>query len=299
MGVFGGSSRDRIYSSYESIDGKLSEIQKRLGQQQDALTGTLAVDIQQLHTKMDYMYAQLTRIAEHGPVEAMPPPREYKPLKTASSDPKILAKLTELDKLSNLDKLNSLDKLEVLSKLSSLTKLDDLDKLDRLSKLDKLERLEELDRLKELDNLAYLKRLDVLNDIKLALPSASSFQKPVQEPVRDLPRMQNDEMALIMESLKKLTMLDRIDRAQQIMLARMGVKKESGPLQDDPKLAEISKRFIELVTVYRDQNRVLRQQNEALQAQLEEFSNDLKDIKSIISGGQQNPPKKKSTKSQL
>ena len=293
MGVFGGSSRDRIYSSYESIDGKLSEIQKRLAQQQDALTGTLAVDIQQLHTKMDYMYTQLTRLAEHGPIEVMPPPREYKQPKSASLDPKILAKLTELDKLNNLDKL------ETLSKLSSLTKLDDLDKLEKLSKLDKLERLEELDRLKELDNLAYLKRLDVLNDIKLALPSASSFQKPVQEPVREPPRMQGNDIAPLLESLKKLSMLDRIDRAQQIMLARMGVKNEEGPIHDDAKLSEISKRFIELVTVYREQNRVLRQQNEALQVQLGEFMKDLKDIKSIITGGQQNPPKKKSPKSQL
>jgi hypothetical protein len=282
--AFGGASREKIFSSYESIDGKLADIQKRLGQQQDALTGTLAVDIQQLHAKIDYMYAQVTRLAEHSHVEMPSVQREAKTPKAQSYDPKILAKLTELDRL---------DRLESLSKLSALSKLDDLDKLDRLEKLDKLDRLDDLEQLKQLENLGYLKRLDLLNDIKLSLPSVTA-QSP--KPLIPEQAHSSEDMGRVLESLKKLSMLDRIDRAQQIMLAKMEGPHE---MVDDAKVGEISKRFIELVGVYREQNKVLRAQNEALQTQLKEFSNDLKTIINIISQGQQEAQRKRSPKSQV
>lgn len=281
MAVFGGSSREKLFSSYESIEGKLSDIQKRLGQQQDALTGTLAVDIQQLHAKIDYMYAQVSRLVEHTHVEPANISRELKPQKTQGFDPKILAKLTELDRL---------DRLESLSKLSALSKLDDLDKLDKLDKLDAL------DQLKQLENLGYLKRLDLLNDIKLSIPAliAQKAKAPGKESVQSL-----IDLDSVNESLKKLDILERIDRAQQIMLARMGTQASSGTPIDSSRISEVSQRFVELVSVYREQNRVLRMQNEALQAQLKEFSDDIKIIKNSILQGQKEMPKKRGAKSQL
>ena len=287
MAVFGGASRERIFSSYESIDGKLADIQKRLGQQQDALTGTLAVDIQQLHAKIDYMYAQVTRIAEHSFGEAPSVPRDLKPLKSQGIDTKMLAKLSELDRL---------DKLESLSKLSALSKLDELDRLDKLDKLDKLDLL---DQLKQLENLGYLKRLDMLNEIRLALPSITAQKMPS---LLDDPHPSSVDLTPILESLKKLTVLDRIDRAQQIILAKIGGSHiNSAPSldSDDGKVSEISRRFIELVSVYREQNKVLRVQNEALQSQLKEFSNDIKSIKNIILEGQKEKSKKKAYKIQV
>jgi hypothetical protein len=285
MCAFGGSSREKLFSSYESIDGKLSEIQKKLGQQQDALTGTLAVDIQQLHAKIDYMYAQVTRLVEHTYVEPVNPPRESKSSRSEGFDPKLLAKLSQLD---------NLDRLESLSKLSALSKLDDL---DNLAKLDKLDKLDSLDSLKQLENLGYLKRLDLLNEIKLSIPSivAQSSKTPAKESVQNL-----IDMDSINDSLKKLTVLDRIDRAQQIMLAKMGTSQvQNRNVIDDSRLSEMSSRFVELVSVYREQNKVLRMQNEALQEQLKEFSNDLKLIKNSILQGQKEPVKKKAPKSQL
>ena len=287
MAVFGGSGRDKIFLSYESIDGKLADIQKRLGQQQDALTGTLAVDIQQLHAKIDYMYAQVQRIADNSHSEAQTISRDIKPVKSQGIDTKILAKLTELDRL---------DKLESLSKLSALSKLDELDRLDKLDKLDKLDLL---DQLKQLENLGYLKRLDMLNEIRIALPSVTAQKMPS---LLDEPAPSQVDLTPVLESLKKLAVLDRIDRAQQIILAKIGdTPTSSAPSLggDDGKVSEISRRFIELVSVYREQNKVLREQNEALQSQLKEFSDDIKSIKNIILEGQKDKPKKKASKSQV